>query len=157
MSMGLVTRAVTQAIEVPNVDKGVTVGLTGKTAVYSAVNIVKEKTTLVTMWMVLVTRAVIQVIEVLNVDKGCDPGYQGALCTQAITKGVKVGRAQKNINSETSKLNVTLIAVGVVVVVIVAAIAGLLVYRYRKSLQPRKYNDLEDDSVMIFSELPSNG
>ncbi|GFR60858.1 hypothetical protein ElyMa_000090000, partial [Elysia marginata] len=72
-----------------------------------------------------------------------------------ITKGVKVGRAQKNSNSETSKLNVTLIAVGVAVVV--AAIAGLLVYRYRKSRQPRKYNNLKDNIVMNFSELPSNG
>ncbi|GFR82939.1 hypothetical protein ElyMa_005963900, partial [Elysia marginata] len=73
-----------------------------------------------------------------------------------ITKGVKVGRAQKNSSSETSKLNVTLIAVGIVVVV-VAGIAGLLVYRYRKSRQPRKYNNLKDNNVMKFSELPSFG
>ncbi|GFR86219.1 hypothetical protein ElyMa_006047300 [Elysia marginata] len=65
----LVSRVVTQAIEVSNVDKGVTGGLMGKTAVYSAVNIVKEKTTLATMRMELVTRAVIQAIKVLYVDK----------------------------------------------------------------------------------------
>ncbi|GFR93150.1 hypothetical protein ElyMa_004371900, partial [Elysia marginata] len=59
---------------------------------------------------------------------GCDPGYQGALCTHAIRKGVKVERAQKNSNSETSKLNVTLIPVGIVVVVVVAGLAGFLVY-----------------------------
>ncbi|GFS19320.1 hypothetical protein ElyMa_005029000 [Elysia marginata] len=67
--MGLVTRAVIQAIKVPNVDRSVTVGLMGKTAVYSAVNIVKEKTTLVIMWMVLVTGAVIQAIKVLYVHR----------------------------------------------------------------------------------------
>ncbi|GFR93155.1 hypothetical protein ElyMa_004372000, partial [Elysia marginata] len=67
--MVLVTRAVIQAIKEPNVDKGVTVGLMGKTAVSSAVNIVKKKTTLVTMWMVLVTRAVIQAIKVLYVHR----------------------------------------------------------------------------------------
>ncbi|GFS22435.1 multiple epidermal growth factor-like domains 10 [Elysia marginata] len=91
-------------------------------------------------------------------DHGCDAGYQGAQCRQAITKGVKVGRAHKNSNSEISKLNVTLIAEAIVVVVVaVARIAGFLVYRYRKSRQPRKYNNLKDNTVMNFSELPSNG
>ncbi|GFS00479.1 multiple epidermal growth factor-like domains 10 [Elysia marginata] len=87
-------------------------------------------------------------------DQGCDPGFRGVLCTQAIIKNVHVGRAQENSTSEPSKLNVALIVVGLVVAVLV--IAGFLVYRYRKSHQPRKYSNLEADNILGFTELRSD-